>query len=269
MRTKRVAVVIPLYHNDLSKDEIFSLNCCTRILCQHPIIVIQPDNLELGEIGKQYPSLNFEKFNPSFFNGRQGYNHLMLSQELYSRFIQYEYILIYQLDALVFGDYLIDWCDKGYDYIGAPWLMKKSHGWFLYQKIFFPFRNYIYQQQGKPCKLPLPNVVGNGGFSLRKTSSHLNITTTFSNQCSLYINKSRYSRYFEDKFWALEAPLLSKQFKIPNWKEALSFSFDKYPSLCYKKNHCQLPFGVHGFNKRKTKQFWKPILKNMREEFCL
>lgn len=46
----------------------------------------------------------------------------MLTKEFYLRFRQWEYLLIYQLDAYVFQDELMDWCNKGYDYIGAPFL---------------------------------------------------------------------------------------------------------------------------------------------------
>ena len=39
---------------------------------------------------------------------------------LYSRFEKYEYMLIYQLDAFVFSDRLMEFVEAGYDYIGAP-----------------------------------------------------------------------------------------------------------------------------------------------------
>jgi hypothetical protein len=55
-------------------------------------------------------------------------------------------MLIYQLDAWVFKDDLMKWCNKGYDYIGAPW--------------FEDFGSY---EKGKKLWR-----VGNGGFSLRK-----------------------------------------------------------------------------------------------------
>ena len=35
-------------------------------------------------------------------------------------------MLIYQLDAYVFKDELLNWANKGYDYIGAPWLPWKN-----------------------------------------------------------------------------------------------------------------------------------------------
>ena len=51
-------------------------------------------------------------------------------------------------------------------------------------------------------------------------------------------------------FWATEA----NGFTYPKVKEAIRFSFDKYPSYCYKLNNWQLPFGCHSWYKRKMKK---------------
>jgi hypothetical protein len=39
----------------------------------------------------------------------------MKSKQFYERFVAYDYMLIYQLDAYVFKDELDDWSAKGYD----------------------------------------------------------------------------------------------------------------------------------------------------------
>ena len=81
----------------------------------------------------------------------------MLSSEFYRRFSKFEYILIYQLDAFVFKDQLNYWCKKGYDYIGAPW-----------------FEGFHLTKTGV-------NIigVGNGGFSLRRVKTHIDLTGRF------------------------------------------------------------------------------------------
>lgn len=61
-------------------------------------------------------------FNEQYFDSRKSYNELMLSVDFYRSFREYQYMLIYQLDAFVFEDQLEYWCNKGYDYIGAPWI---------------------------------------------------------------------------------------------------------------------------------------------------
>jgi len=69
-------------------------------------------------------------------------------------FGKYDYILIYQTDCWVFEDNLDYFVELEYDWYGAPW----------------------YQPH-----IGLTNVVGNGGFSLRKISKMIEITETHKN----------------------------------------------------------------------------------------
>ena len=66
------------------------------------------------------------------------------------------------------------------------------------------------------------------------------------------VNKS--SQYNEDVFWALEATR-KPYFRVPNWQEALRFSFDLFPELCYRRSGNRLPFGCHRWNKELP--FWQ------------
>jgi hypothetical protein len=50
------------------------------------------------------------------------YSQLLMSKEFYELFIEYDYIIIYQLDCFVFKDSLENWLYTGFDYIGAPWV---------------------------------------------------------------------------------------------------------------------------------------------------
>ena len=56
-----------------------------------------------------------------YFISKESYSRLLVSKSFYEAFSEYEYILIYQPDCLVFSDQLLEWCKKGNDYIGAPW----------------------------------------------------------------------------------------------------------------------------------------------------
>ena len=88
---------------------------------QYPIIFVRAEGLpvprELLETKKS--SLAF--FDQSYFSTPAGYNRLLLTTQFYEKFLDYDYILIYHLDALLFRDELTMWCGQGYDYIGAPW----------------------------------------------------------------------------------------------------------------------------------------------------
>src|SRR4029079_3572600 len=81
------------------------------------------------------------------------YNRLMNIPYFYRHFLEYDYILIYQLDTFVFENNLEEWCNMNIDYVGAPWInstwvnnLKKKISWI--DKFIYP--------------------VGNGGLSLRK-----------------------------------------------------------------------------------------------------
>src|SRR5437868_3719188 len=58
---------------------------------------------------------------------------------------------MYHLDSLVLADQMIDWCNAGFDYIGAPWLPCSDTPWV--------------REPG----------VGNGGFALMKIESVLKV----------------------------------------------------------------------------------------------
>ena len=128
IREKRnVAIVIPYYKNDLTKTEQISLKACTQTLSSYDIFLVSPIKLDTSEICKEYPLLKVKRFKNDYFNSLRGYNKLMLSEDFYSQFTGYSYILIYQLDAFVFKDELQIWVNKGYDYIGAPWIHSSQY----------------------------------------------------------------------------------------------------------------------------------------------
>lgn len=250
-----VEIVITIYKSVLSETEQISFKQVYKILNHYPLVVIKPKTLDLSSFAKQYPLLTFKSFDDCYFNDIRGYNKLMLSKQFYADFLHTKYILIYQLDAYVFKDELIYWCDKDYDYIGAPWLKKPVYNLPLISGIM-KFLKWNRHRKGLKSRQDLYNKVGNGGFSLRKVESHYNAITEHKDQINTYLEqKERNHFYNEDVFWA-SVP----NFKYPGIQEAISFSFDNNPALCYKLNKKKLPFGCHGWTKRKMKSFWKPII---------
>lgn len=253
----KVAVVIPFYRKEISDIEHCALEQVCDVLRAYSSIVVKPVSLDLSEIKNRYPLLSFVSFTDFYFKSISGYNQLMLSPSFYERFLQYEYILIYQLDAYVFRDELIDWCMKGYDYIGAPWLKKRIYNYPLISWVM-SFIRWRRIQAGELSKQDLYNKIGNGGFSLRKVDSHYKATIEYSSNIAAFLlhKRSRFYNYVEDVFWATEIP----EFSYPDAMEALSFSFDKYPRYSFRLTKGKLPFGCHGWYKRKRKSFWKSII---------
>lgn len=251
----KAAVIIPIYKTDLSEIEKISLDQCNRILGDHDIIYACPKGLDPSS--KLLP-FKTEEFDQKYFQNIEGYNRLMLESHFYERFLNYNYILIYQLDAFVFKDELKLWCEKNYDYVGAPWLASRN----AFSKMAKPFASKNLKKRE-----PIFYQVGNGGFSLRKTRSFFEISSQLNNLINEQLTEKQDEIYaIEDVFWSLKVPQLFPEFSIPHYTEAVKFSMDRKPDIALKLNNHQLPFGCHGINKPKVLKFWKPILEQAYSE---
>ena len=231
---QQVAVIIPLYKSTFTANEERSLRQAKSIFSAYPIIFVCPDTLPLANYLKIIPDAEIKRFPDNFFQNVEGYSRLLLSPDFYKTFLRFEYILIYQTDAYVFKDELTEWCNKGYDYVGAPWIERPPLA------------------KGKP-KVDIQDWfigrVGNGGFSLRKVKSHYN-NTRFFRPILRFMEKN------EDMFWGLFLYWLNPFFKRPKWPEALHFAFEMNPRKAFELTNQQLPFGVHAWEKY-DKEFWK------------
>jgi len=246
----KAAVVIPIYKNKFSKTEEISFKQCLKLLGDFPIILACPTGFNTRAF--QGLNLQFEEFDALYFKDISGYNALMLETHFYERFIRYTYILIYQLDAFVFKNELAKWCDKNYDYIGAPWLATHN----LTSKLLKPF-----QSEKKKKRAPIFYKVGNGGLSLRKTQVFHKISQELETLINEQLSKKEEIYSIEDVFWSLKVPEYFPEFSIPDYKTAAAFALDRKPKIGLRINKGEMPFGCHGFNKPKVIDFWMPIIK--------
>ena len=266
-----VAVVIPLSTRDsFTSAEELSLRHADAYLGNYRRYLVCPEGNPISRIG--YERMEFPG---GYFGSVRAHNTLMLSRFFYERFAHYSFLLIYHLDSLVFADELMFWCEKDYDYIGAPWILTKELPWV--------------KTEG----------VGNGGFSLRKVQSFLAVLKS-------KVNWRDYDQYWkglgtqgrrwrqalllpkwllknngyrnrvqhhiadhirrdrnEDRFWGLEAQEYLATFKIAPVEEALRFAFESDPELCLRRTGDKLPFGCHAWER--YAQFWHPHLLGMAE----
>lgn len=261
---KKVAVVVPMSNRaTLMPDEEVSYRHLVHFLGRYDKYMVVPESLSI-----KFPDFGVEQFDDSFFGSAAANTRLMLSKQFYERFREYEYILIYHLDALVFSDQLEQWCETDLDYIGAPWLESENTPW---------------------VKTP---GVGNGGFSLRKTESCLQVLNSIRYTIDPAIYWQRYCssrskpvqllnfprkylkrlrrfnniqreiagfRDNEDKFWGWRASHYLPEFKIAHVNTALRFGFEVDPALCFEKTGHTLPFGCHAWPKY-DRGFWEPYL---------
>jgi hypothetical protein len=260
MADKKVAVIVPFYTSDISEYEHIALAQCEKILSSHPIIAIKPKGLDISSITSKYNFTDAISFDDNYFASVQGYNKLMLAEEFYAVFTTYEYILIHQLDAFVFSDELLNWCNRDIDYVGAPWLRINGYTDLFkavksrIQRLYHArFNVYV---KGMPSDMQFINRVGNGGFSLRRVNKFKELCVTRKAKIDEYLAQGWH--YFnEDAFWSIEVNRKRKILNIPGFKTGLKFAFEHAPHKALKLNNNRLPFGCHAWNR--NVDFWRPI----------
>lgn len=254
-----VAVVVPIYRQELSLEEQTSLRHLEAHLGRYDRFFVAPESLH-----PRRPGFEVIAFADDCFETVDSYSRLLLSAAFYRTFSRYRYILVYQLDSLVFSDALIRWCEAGYDYVGAPWLTDPAN----------PERGF--------------SRVGNGGLSLRRVSSALEVlesarpvalwrdffSASLPDVGSLHWRKRLrvlrearrgagwYAGHYslnEDRFWSDRAALFDPGFRVAPPAVALEFAFERAPRFCYARNGNRLPFGCHAWS-RWDRGFWEPYL---------
>ena len=238
-------IVIPVYKQFPSKDEIHSLRCCLRVFNNYDIFLVTHKHLEIKQYQTVYhcwrKTCKIEFFEENFFDGIAGYNNLMLSEVFYRRFSSYEYLLLFQLDAYVFRNELTRWCSTNYSYIGAPLpndlisAVETAHNDISNNKIIL--RKSF-----------------NGGASLRKISDFISVIHEDAHTIREWYNDG----LNEDIIFS--ALFLNEEH--PTEEEAREFSFDMFPKEDYERNSRQLPMMCHGWTKSKkenhvyNREFW-------------
>lgn len=225
------AIVIPIYKNKLNSDEVFSLKNSLKHLNNYNIYWLTHKNIDINYYIENFELNNFKFFDPIYFDSISGYNKLLTSIKFYEAFLNYQYILILQTDAIVLKPELDYWLNENYDYIGAPWPKGYSYN-FLIKDISIT--------EGINCT----TFVGNGGLSLRNTKSCINLLNEFADIASDWQNIG----HAEDLFYSFMGTI-SNHFKLPNIMKAANFAHDIDPKYLYALNGNKLPFGAHAWEK--------------------
>jgi hypothetical protein len=275
---RKVVILIFAHKPMLEWYEAISLEQCFRVLDRHPIRLVCPTGLDVSAYRLIAPAVEIDFIPPHWLASRRAYNRLKILPWLYRRYADHEFILTYELDAFVFRDELLDWCDQDWDYIGAPW-----------------FEGYYV---ARPDAVPIG--VGNSGLSLRRISTMLRVMHSwktirppidvFRQSCKVphsrrYLNVSagelwrffnnliwrncfhHYLNWFregEDIFWACAGARIDG-FRLAPHEVARHFSFEVNPERLFLECGNKLPFGCHKWMEYQP-DFWKPIIEG--EGYC-
>lgn len=233
---KDIVVVTPVYKPLPSSTESAAIQQGRKMLNTYDRILVAPKGLDVSAYLSLDKDLEVLYFDRKHFDGIKAYNQMLMSPFFYRAFEKYKYMLIYQTDAWVFRDELLDWANKGYDYIGAPWISLPP----LQKK---PIIDLSKLMLGK---------VGNGGFCLRNIKTHYWSALVF-RPLSWIFSKN------EDFFWCYIVRKLNPFYKVPDAKEALYFAFELAPSKSFESTNHQLPFGCHAWEKYEP-EFWQSYI---------
>ncbi|WP_333661234.1 DUF5672 family protein [Chishuiella changwenlii] len=258
----KVIIVIPIYQDFLDEFEKKSLESIICHFNEFEIVFVAPNGMTTKSYENYFSQLNnwrLKYFSSDCFISIEAYNKLLLDTLFYKCFAEYEYMLICQLDVYVFKNDLLAWCQKGYDYVGAPWIGSSRN---FINLTFEKFNRSIRKLKGKRIKnTEILFKVGNGGFSLRKIEKFIHITREQNREIELFLKTKPETEYHvEDVFWSLYVPKKYKDFKIPGWKEALNFCIDRKPKKALNLNNNQLPMACHRFNQPNPARFWKKYI---------
>ncbi len=262
---KRVKVVIPLYYEVVPMLELKFLCNNLKQLAAHEIVLLMPEDLELDGMRGQFDVDKYEivRVSPEWLgckNGVAGYNRMMLSADFYSLFSDSEYILICQTDAYIDRDELLSWCERGYDYVGAPWPMRRTYNLPIIKQ-YVAMRRLFRRDELNILRQDLFKKVGNGGLSLRRVAKCIEVCRRYSATIEHFCTNEHYF-YNEDVFWAL----IPDDMRYPSVEEALRFSIDKKPKLCFELAGGRMPMGVHGLTKQHYLDFWQSRIPLLTED---
>jgi len=265
---KLVAIVVPLSNRDnLTADEEISLRHLRHHLGSYDKFAVLPEGLDFRLDG-----FESARFPGMYFGSISAHQRLLFSRLYYETFSDYEYILTYHLDALVFSDQLVEWCRRGFDFIGPPWVKHEDT----------PYA-------GDPA---YEGKVGNSGFCLKKVANFMNV---FDSKKRAITNREYWNQYFRGRglphlisnapkllamqfnhfnnaVWEMqrwprnEEPFIVERagyyyppFNIAPFNDALRFGFECAPRHCYELNGNTLPFGCHAWE-RYDRDFWEEFL---------
>lgn len=280
--TQPLVVILILVHKaELNSYEEISLRQCFRVLGAHPIRLICPRGLDCSSYRRIIPDIDVDFIDPRWQRTYASFNRLKIEPFLYRRYQRYRFVLFHELDAFVFRDELAEWCDRGFDYIGAPWFdlpwMRNIAGLGGYTDDTDSYERAA---------------VGNGGLSLRRVDAALKVLRSFSwvarpgdiwnsagpvslarrvarsvKSMTIANNSFHLLNTFsanEDLFWGIYMGRNFDWFEVAPVEDALRFSQHGAPSASLRRG-APPPFGCHGWWKDHA-DFWIPLVQKAAQK---
>ena len=181
--------------------------------------------------------IHFKPFKKKYFKSNKTYSRLLLSEEFYRTFLDYEYMLIAQTDTYILNtsysleDFIRISDERSYDYWGAPW----PEG---------PFgKPYTMKDRMKLTVVKHPEIihVGNGGFSLRHIRHSYDLVRKKKNLIDFWW------RFNEDMFFSWAATLKDNDYKSAPLEEAAGFALET--GAGEEIGNGNVPYAIHAWER--------------------
>jgi len=214
---RKVCIALTVYRVPVASERL-SIQCLRNVLREYDLFLVKPASLSLSLGGFTTVSLPDQ-----FFESKITYGLMLASSEFYKVFVDYEWLLIYHPDCLVFRNSLEDWVESRSDYLSSV-CFADSNAW-------------------AGC-----DFVGFGGLSLRRTKACLETMAIIEADPILREThrKSILTYGQEDVFWSWTAPEVNKNFSVLPVVESLAFAWNGDPRPYARRFH-GVPFACHGF----------------------
>ena len=261
---QEVCVAVPIYKSRLNPFEEVGFRRLFEVLGSYPILGLMPRGFQFEPPAGTGGKLRRVEFDARYFADGESYSQLICSRVFYDALAEFGHVLLHQLDCYVFRDELMEWCGKGYDFIGAP----------IFEG-FFP---------KDPAQVG--SFVGNGGFSLRRVETFRKVLRSRKNYrpqrpfwrrtslteplkmakrvamelgvCNGVASCTR--EHGEDIFWSRYARHFWPEFRVAPVEEGLRFSWDYAPRHCHALAGGKIPFGCHSWE-RYDLEFWREFIR--------
>ncbi len=265
---KDCCVIIPIYNIVPTDDEVISIKRNCSILKDYDIFFIHPFTMDIfayeeiiidifkkditdrpnGSTKELFVNnIHFKQFKRKYFKSNKSYSRLLLSEEFYRSFLDYEYMLIAQTDTYIVNtehtleEFIGISKQKKYDYWGAVW----PKGPFC--------KPYTVKDRFKLVivKYPEEITVGNGGFSLRHIMNSYNLIIRKKNLIDFYW------RFNEDMFFSWFAYDSLTDYNAASFEDAKGFALEENMREEIEKGN--IPYAVHAWRK-----FYPELLQKSR-----
>lgn len=241
MNKNKVCILIPIYKDELDEVEKISLKRLYDVIGNkdYHVYLISSPYVNIRNYEMFYPGIKRIKFKREFFNSSADYSRLLLSYNFYKRFAYYDYIQIYQLDGYIFNDNIEYWCNQDYDFIGGP-IWNSHHVW-----------------ENTPC-------IGNGGVSLRKTSTFLELFNPDGEFYKMYNKLFNNIPYGNEDYFICKILNNKYDLNLPTVDVAKSYSWDLDVDIADKSCNGNLPDFCHALHR--NIHYWKHKIPELNNE---